>query len=147
MTGVPFKPRAYQLASELVAALGNEIKDAWRKGGIKALKDMPGIGQSIAEKIDEFFRTGKVRAYQEMKKKFPVDIWSLSKIEGLGPKHISDLYKYLKVKTLADLKKRSPLTKSEPFRTGEKRVKKNFSAVSVSWNALAAVGFWEMFCR
>ncbi len=105
MTGVPFKPRAYQLASELVAALGNEIKDAWRKGGIKALKDMPGIGQSIAEKIDEFFRTGKVRAYQEMKKKFPVDIWSLSKIEGLGPKHISDLYKYLKVKTLADLKK------------------------------------------
>ncbi|MBU1034366.1 DNA polymerase/3'-5' exonuclease PolX [Patescibacteria group bacterium] len=103
--GVPFKPRAYQLASESVAALGNEIKEAWKRGGIGALKDLPGIGQSIAEKIDEYFRTGKVKAYQEIKKKFPVDIWSLSKIEGLGPKHIADLYKYLKVKTLADLKK------------------------------------------
>ncbi len=105
MNGVPFKPRAYQLASESVAALGNEVKETWKKGGVNALKELPSVGQSIAEKIDEFFRTGKVKAYQEMKKKFPVDIWSLSKVEGLGPKHIADLHKYLKVKTLADLKK------------------------------------------
>ena len=105
MQGIPFKPRAYQLASESVSALKDEVEDAWRKGGIKALKQLPGIGQSIAEKIDEYFRTGHVTEYEKMKKKFPVDMWGLSQIEGLGPKHIDDLYKHLKVKDLAGLKK------------------------------------------
>ncbi|MFA5186117.1 MAG: DNA polymerase/3'-5' exonuclease PolX [Patescibacteria group bacterium] len=103
MLGIPFKPRAYQLASESVGALKDEVETAWSKGGIKALKDLPGIGQSIAEKIDEFFRTGKIKEYEKMHKEFPVDIWGLSRIEGLGPKHIADLYRYLKVKNLEGL--------------------------------------------
>jgi len=105
MLGIPFKPRAYQLASESVSALKDEVEDAWRKGGVKALKDLPGIGQSIAEKIDEYFRTRHVKEYDAMKKKFPVDMWGMAQIEGLGPKHILDLYKHLKVKNLNDLKK------------------------------------------
>lgn len=105
MQGIPFKPRAYQLASEAVTALGDEVEKTWRTGEIKALKELPGIGQSIAEKIDEYFRTGKVKTYVEMKKKFPVDMWELSRIEGLGPKHIADLYKYLKVKDLEGLRR------------------------------------------
>ncbi len=103
MLDVPFKPRAYELASESIGALKDDVEVAWRKGGIKALKDLPGIGQSIAEKIDEFFRTGKIKEYEQMHKDFPVDIWGLSRIEGLGPKHIADLYRYLKVKNLEGL--------------------------------------------
>ncbi len=105
MHGVAFKPRAYQLAAESVTARGDEVEDAWRKGGIKALKELPGIGQNIAEKADELFRTGKIKEYEQMKKQFPVDIWGLSRIEGLGPKHMLDLYKHLKVKNISDLKK------------------------------------------
>ncbi|MFH1621014.1 MAG: DNA polymerase/3'-5' exonuclease PolX [Patescibacteria group bacterium] len=104
MQGIAFKPRAYQLASESIDVLGDEVEDAWRKGGIKSLKELPGIGQSIAEKIDEFIKTGKILEYERMKKQFPVDIWELSHIEGLGPKHIADLFKFLKVKNLKDLK-------------------------------------------
>lgn len=105
MLGIPFKPRAYQLASESVGALKDEVERTWRKGGVKALKELPGIGQSIAEKIDEYFRTGRIKEYDAMKKKFPVDIWGLSRIEGLGPKHIHDLYTHLKVKHLDDLER------------------------------------------
>ncbi len=105
MLGIPFKPRAYQLASESMSALKNQVEDAWHKGGIKALKELPGIGQSTAEKIDEFYRTGRIKEYDKMKKEFPVDIWGLSRIEGLGAKHILDLYKHLKVKNMDDLKK------------------------------------------
>lgn len=105
MLGIPFKPRAYELASESVGALKADVENAWRKGGIRALKTLPGIGQSIAEKIDEFFRTGKIKEYVKMKKAFPVDIYGLAQIEGLGPKHILDLYTHLKVKNLNDLKK------------------------------------------
>lgn len=104
MRDIPFKPRAYQLASESLNALSDDVEAAWRKGGIKALKELPGIGQSIAEKIDEYFRTGRIKEYAEIKKKFPVDIWGLSRIEGLGAKHIGELYKHLKIKNLTDLK-------------------------------------------
>lgn len=105
MNGVPFKPRAYQIASETVMAHGGEVEAAWRRGGVKELKKIPGLGQKTAEKADEFFRTGHIVKYEFIKKKFPVDIYGLSRIEGLGPKHIKDLYKHLKVKNVADLKK------------------------------------------
>lgn len=71
MNGVPFKPRAYQLASESMLALGSEVEETWKKGGIKELKKLPGIGQALSEKIDEYFRTGRVKEYEAIKKRFP----------------------------------------------------------------------------
>ncbi len=100
-----FKPRAYEMASESLEALGDEADETWRRGGIKALKELPGIGQSTAEKIDEYLRTGRIKEYARIKKTFPVDIWGLAQIQGLGAKHIQELYQYLKIKNLSDLKK------------------------------------------
>lgn len=105
MEQTPFKPRAYQLASESLTALDDEVRETWRRGGIPELMKLPAIGQSTAEKIDEYLRTGHIEEYDKIKKKFPVDIWSLSRIEGVGPRHIQDLYKHLKVKNVADLKR------------------------------------------
>ncbi|HEU0051121.1 MAG TPA: DNA polymerase/3'-5' exonuclease PolX [Patescibacteria group bacterium] len=105
MHDVPFKPRAYELASEAVFGLGNQIEETWRRDGIKGLKKLPGIGQGIAEKIDEYFRTGHIKEYEQFKKTFPVAIWELAQIEGMGPKNIQELWINLKVKNLTDLKK------------------------------------------
>jgi DNA polymerase (family X) len=105
MRDIPFKPRAYEMASETMAAMGGDVEEAWRRGGIKALKELPGIGQSIAEKIDEYFRTGRVKEHGAIKKKFPVDIYGLAAIEGMGPKTIRDLYAHLRVKSVADLER------------------------------------------
>ncbi|MFH1973529.1 MAG: DNA polymerase/3'-5' exonuclease PolX [Patescibacteria group bacterium] len=103
--GSPFKPRAYALAAESVTALGSDVKDTWRTGGVKALVALPGIGRSIAEKIDEYFRTGHIKEYDMMKKRFPVDITGLTRIEGLGPKHLAELYRRLGITDLAMLKR------------------------------------------
>lgn len=105
MQSVPFKPRAFQLASETMEGMGPDVQATWKRGGIKALKELPGIGQAISEKIDEYFRTGRIKEYVSLKKTFPVDIWELSQIEGLGPKKIQELYKQLKVRTLKDLER------------------------------------------
>lgn len=105
MQDIPFKPHAYLVASETVASLGHVLEEMWRKGGIHSLETLPGIGAHIAEKIDEYFRTGTIQAYTEMKKDFPVDIWGLSRIEGLGPKHIEELYVKLKITNIPDLEK------------------------------------------
>ncbi len=101
--GTPFKPQAYELASESVTALGKELETTWKKGGVKTLVALPGIGESIAKKIDEYFRTGRVKEYDALKRTFPVDIWGLSRIEGLGPKHIGQLWKELRIANMDDL--------------------------------------------
>ena len=101
--GHPFRPQVYELASESVMGLGDEIQKRWKKGGIEGLKDIPGVGDAIRHKIDEYFRTGHVKEYDQLKRKFPVDIWGLSRIEGLGPKHIGLLWNKLKVATVEDL--------------------------------------------
>jgi DNA polymerase (family 10) len=103
MQNEPFKPRAFQLASESIGALGPEVEVAWKRGGPKALKELPGIGPAIAGLIDEFFRTGRVKEYMTLKKRFPVDIWGLAQIEGMGPKHIFELYRRLKIKDMGGL--------------------------------------------
>jgi len=72
---------------------------------LKDLEDVPGVGVSIAEKIEESLKTGRIKYYEELKKKFPVNLLELSKIEGLGPKTIQLLYKKLGVKDLVGLEK------------------------------------------
>ncbi|MBD3281572.1 DNA polymerase/3'-5' exonuclease PolX [Candidatus Uhrbacteria bacterium] len=99
-----FKPRAYELASESVAGLGNQIRQTWKDEGIKGLMELPGIGEGIAKKIDEYYRNGKIKEHVKIKREMPVEMFQLSQIEGLGPKHIGELWKHLKIKNIKDLK-------------------------------------------
>lgn len=105
MDDVPFKPRAYEKAGMAIEALTESVVDIYKKGGIKSLEEIPGVGLSIAEKIEELIQTGKIKYFEELKKKVPVNLDELTKIEGLGPKSIKKLYQKLKIKNLADLEK------------------------------------------
>ncbi len=105
MQEVAFKPQAYEKAALSLEALSEDVKEIYKKDGLKGLKKIPGIGESIAEKIVEFLKTGKIREYQALKKKMPVDIEELTAVEGVGPKMVRDLYKYLKIKNLKELEK------------------------------------------
>lgn len=105
MQDVPFKPRAYEKAAQIVSGTEESIADIYKQGGLKALLNIPGVGASIAEKIEEYLKTGRVKYHEELKKKTPVDLATLSGVEGLGPKSIKKLYQKLGVKTLDDLEK------------------------------------------
>ncbi|MBI3627770.1 MAG: DNA polymerase/3'-5' exonuclease PolX [Candidatus Sungbacteria bacterium] len=102
---VPFKPRAYMRAYESVNALGEDLSDIYKRGGRKALLEIPGVGQAIADKLEEYLKTGRVREYERMKKKLPADISALREIEGVGPKAIKVLWQKLRIKNVADLEK------------------------------------------
>jgi DNA polymerase (family 10) len=105
MQDIPFKPRAYEKAALVIEGLEEEASSLYAKGGLKALQEIPGVGASIAEKIEELIKTGRVAYYEELKKKTPVDLTELSRIEGLGPRSVKKLYQTLGVKKLADLEK------------------------------------------
>lgn len=101
----PFKPRAYAKAAEAIFALDKDVKEIYKSKGLAGLKQISSIGQNLAEHIEEIIKTGRLKEYEALKKKLPVDIESLSAIEGLGPKKVKILYKKLKIKNIADLTK------------------------------------------
>lgn len=120
MQDVPFRPQAYGRAAQGVAESGKSMRDIYESGGVKALKEVPGVGQSIAEHIEELLKTGKLKYYETLKKEVPVDVAALTAIEGLGPKSIKRLYVELGVKTVKDLEK--------AVKTGKVRELKGFGA-------------------
>lgn len=105
MKEVPFKPRAYERASYSISSLNEDIRDIYKRGGLKALEEIPGVGAGIAEKIEEYIKTKKIKEYRQLKRQIPVDIEGLSSVEGIGPKMILKLYKKLGIKTRAQLEK------------------------------------------
>ncbi len=48
---IQFKPRAYRKATQSIESMSEDIAVVWKEG---KLEDIPGVGKSIAEKIDEF---------------------------------------------------------------------------------------------
>ena len=101
----PFRPKAYEKASRVIDELEEDIINIYEEGGEEALKAIPGVGESMAEKIEEYIKTGKIKYYEDLKKKAPVDVSSLTAVEGLGPKKIKRLYSELGIKNLDDLQK------------------------------------------
>jgi len=105
MQGVQFKPRAYEKVAYSLEALERPVEEIYKSGGTKALREIPGVGEAIAEKIEEMIQTGKLRYYEQLKKETPVDVQGLTAIEGVGPKSVKLLYEKLKVKNASDLER------------------------------------------
>ncbi|TSC90296.1 MAG: DNA polymerase X family [Parcubacteria group bacterium Gr01-1014_2] len=105
MKGVAFKPRAFEKVAMTLEGLEEDVKDIYKKGGLKALMEISGIGQGIAEKIEEYIKTNHIKDFERLKKQIPVDISGLTSIEGLGPKSVYKLYKKLGIKTVSELER------------------------------------------
>src|SRR3989344_3003728 len=105
MDAVPFKPRAYEKVAETVSELSEEVKDIYTKGGLKALEAIPGVGASIAEKVEELLKTGHSRYYDGLRKKTPILLGDFQGIDGLGSKTLKTLYEKLGIRGLRDLEK------------------------------------------
>ena len=100
---VAFKPFAYHRAALALEALDDDIEKIYKKGGIKAVEEISGIGKSIAEKIEEYLKTGKIAYYEEYKKKLPVNLEEIIHVEGMGPRKAKILYEKLGIKNLSEL--------------------------------------------
>jgi len=121
---IAFKPQAYEKAALNIENLEENIEDVYKKGGKKALEDIPGVGKNIADCIEEYLKTGKIKYYKQLKNKLPVELDELMAIEGVGPKKIKVLYQKLRIKNLKDLEEAAKKHKiSSLFSFGEKSEK------------------------
>jgi DNA polymerase (family 10) len=105
MEDVPFKPQAYERAAMALESLSEDVQEIYKEQGLKGLEKIPGVGKGIALRIEEYLKTGKVKDYEEYRKKMPVNLEELTLVEGIGPKMVRDLWKLLKIRNLKDLEK------------------------------------------
>lgn len=69
INGVAYKPAAYEKAVKVLEDLAYDVKDLYKKKGLRGIKELSSIGERTALKIEEYVRTKKVLAYEELKKK------------------------------------------------------------------------------
>jgi len=100
-----FRIMAYEKAAEIIANLTKDLEDIYHQGGIKALKDIPGVGETIAAQIEEFIRTGEIKDYNRLLKEYPEKMILLTEVPGIGPKTAFVLYKKLGIGSIAKLEK------------------------------------------
>ncbi|XP_014251968.1 DNA polymerase beta-like [Cimex lectularius] len=93
------KHNAYRKAAQTLAALPNRIKNG------EEAKKLKGIGTKIAEKIDEFMNTGKLRKLDNIRNdETSQAVNTLTRVSGIGPAKAMELFNS-GVKSLEDLKK------------------------------------------
>ncbi|MCL5407019.1 MAG: DNA polymerase/3'-5' exonuclease PolX [Patescibacteria group bacterium] len=101
-----FRIVAYERAAQTIENYPEEMTDVYKKGGLKALNDVPDVGESIAEKIEELIKTGKLKYLEELKKIAPVSEVEFLQIPGVGPKMAIKIAKDLKARNIKDLEKK-----------------------------------------
>src|SRR3954454_22584313 len=66
--------------------------------------EIPGVGKTLAEKIDALLETGEIPAAAKLKAKFPSTLIAVTRVPGLGTKTARRLFDELGVATIEDLK-------------------------------------------
>jgi DNA polymerase (family 10) len=97
-----FRIVAYERAADAVEHASSELKDLWDDN---KLDDIPGIGTSIAEHLDEIFRTGKSKHFEEVMKGLPSGMFEIMEVPGIGAKTGYRLAHELGIKSISDLEK------------------------------------------
>jgi len=95
-----FRVVAFQRASQAIESLAEPIENLIRD---ERLKEIPGIGTSIAEKIVEYSVTGKISYLDELRGRFPPGLLEIMSVTGMGPKKAKIIYDKLQVTDLAGL--------------------------------------------
>lgn len=142
--GLPWKPIAYRKAARAIEGLPEDIDRIYARGGISALKEIPGVGRAIAEKIEEFVKTGRMKHYEELKRRLPRGLTELMKLKGVGPKRAVVLQKKLGIASIAGLEAAARTGKLRALPGfGEKTEKNVLKAIALVKGGAERRPIWE----
>jgi DNA polymerase (family 10) len=97
----PFRARAYATAARAIAQLETNLADVVAAG---TLAEIPGIGETLRDKITTLVTTGQLEFYEQLKAKTPLGLMQLLRLPGMGPKKIKLLYDEMGIDSLEKLK-------------------------------------------
>ena len=97
-----FRINSYRKVARVIGELPTDVEALLASG---ELANVPGVGKSSLAKIEEFVKTGAIKAHQELLAKIPPELPTLLTIPGMGPKGVKAVYEQLKVTSIAELKR------------------------------------------
>ena len=92
---------AYRRAGESIRELNRDLNQIYAEG---KLTDIPGIGSTLAEKIEEMLTTGKLEFFDRVAEDVPPGLVELLRIDGVGPKRVRQFYDELGITNVDGLK-------------------------------------------
>lgn len=96
-----FRCNAYHNGARAIQQFSGSLSDLVASG---QLGTIPGIGETLREKITTLVQTGKLPFYDDLKKKFPPGVLDMLRVPGMGPKKVKALYDTLHIDSLDKLK-------------------------------------------
>ena len=103
--GIEWKPKAFRRAAQIIEGQDYDAEKIYTTKGIKGLQEIPGIGDALSKKIEEYILTGKIKEHEKLKKQIPPGLLHILELPNIGPKKSSILYKTLKIKNISELEK------------------------------------------
>src|SRR5258708_11480334 len=122
--------RSYERAAELIDGLPESIEELATDR--KKLLALPGVGDGLADHIQEILKTGDYALRKKLLKKYPETILHLLELQSLGPKKVALLWKTFKagsVEQVEALARGGKLRDLEGF--GEKSEENILKAIEV----------------
>ncbi|MER5318521.1 DNA polymerase/3'-5' exonuclease PolX [Streptosporangium roseum] len=86
--GDAFRVRSYQKAAKAIAGFPEDI-------AATAVRSVPGVGEAIAKKVEEYLERGSFRQLDDLRGKVPGGVRRLTRIASLGPKKAVFLFQEL----------------------------------------------------
>jgi len=99
---VRYRVLAYSTAAKAIRESPVSVEELARAG---RATEIPGVGKTLAEKIDALLDTGEIPAAVKLKAKFPATLVEVTRVPGVGPKTARRLWEELQISSLEDLKK------------------------------------------
>ncbi|WP_169980589.1 DNA polymerase/3'-5' exonuclease PolX [Microbispora sp. H10836] len=111
--GDAFRVRSYQRAAKSIAGFPEDLTR-------ETLRSIPGVGEAIAKKIEEFLERGSFRQLDDLRGRVPEGVRMLTRIPSLGPKKALFLFQELGID--------SPTALADAIRAGRLNGLRGFGA-------------------
>ncbi len=92
---------AYSRAAETIRELPRDLHAIAAENG---LTDLPNIGKTLADKINEMLETGQLEFYERLKNEIPPGLVNVMRINGVGPKKAKLFWESLDIISIEQLK-------------------------------------------
>jgi DNA polymerase (family X) len=98
---VKYRVLAYSTAAKAIRESPVAVAELAAEG---RATEVPGVGKTLAEKIDALLATGEIPAAVKLKAKFPPTLIEVTRVPGVGPKTARRLFEELEISSMEDLK-------------------------------------------
>ena len=96
----PFRVRAYRRAAMNIEGLADNIETIALNG---TLRNIAGVGEDLANKIEEYIGTGRMEFHEQLKQEIPLGLAKMVEVPSVGPKTAKQIYDQFRIQTIEEL--------------------------------------------